>query len=301
MTHKPAIASLFILGLVILGLSFQTPVQAAEEAAKEADKDAVVALVDGVKIRLSDVTEARSRVPQNFQTLPEEALYPMLLNSLVETKLIAAEARRQGLENNTEIKAELARIKEQVLERILLNRMIEESITEKDLRKRYDKLVEENRGEVEVQARHILLGTEEQAKEALASLKAGEDFAKLAGRVSIGPSSSMGGDLGYFKRNDMVQAFSDAAFALTPGKTTQTPVQTQFGWHIIKVEDRRPIQPPSFEEAKPRLRLEAFRARAREIATAFVEKLKKTAKIQMFNPDGSPLKAKKPEAEKPTK
>jgi peptidyl-prolyl cis-trans isomerase C len=292
MIRKLAVTSFFIPGLIILGMALQTPARAAE--------DSVVALVDGAKIRLSDITEARSRVPQSFRDIPEETLYPMLLNNLVETKLVAAEARRRGLENDPEIKADLARIKEQVLERTLLNRILDKSITEKDLRADYDRLIEKSRGKVEVRARHILLGTEKQARQALADLKSGEDFAELAGRVSIGPSASRGGDLGYFRRDEMVDNFADAAFALAVGEITQTPVQTQFGWHIIKLEDRRPVQPPSFEEAKPRLRIEAFRARAREVASAFVEKLKKTANIQMFNPDGSPLKPKKPvESEKP--
>jgi peptidyl-prolyl cis-trans isomerase C len=286
MIQKLAVASFFTLGLAALGLGLQTPAQAAE--------DSVVAIVNGIEIRLSDVDKARSRVPQNFQNLPEEALYPMLLNSLVESKLVVAEALRLGLGNDPEVKANLARIKEQVLERTLLNSVLEKSITEKDLRQLYDKLVEESRGEVEVRARHILLGTEEQATKALADLKAGEDFAELAGRVSIGPSSSMGGDLGYFKREEMVGGFADAAFALEPGKITQTPIQTQFGWHIIKLEDRRPVQPPSFEEARPRLRADAFRARAREVTSAFVDKLKQTADIKMFNPDGSPLETGKP-------
>src|SRR6185437_5838990 len=141
----------------------------------------------------------------------------------------------------------------------------------------------------EVKARHILLPTEAAAKEVIAQLDKGADFAALAKEKSTDPSKETGGELGYFTRDDgMVPEFADAAFKLKKGEYTKTPVHTQFGWHVIEVEDRREVKPPSFEESKPQLKEEAARA----AVGSKLKELRGKAKIETFALDGSPLPAK---------
>ena len=127
--------------------------------------------------------------------------------------------------------------------------------------------------------------TEGRASEIIADLKKGEDFAELARKRSTGPSASAGGDLGYFSADQMVPEFAKAAFALDKGEFTETPVKTQFGWHVIKVEDRRPAAPPTVEEVSETLRAEL----SREIGAAYIQGLREKADVQRFDPDGSPV------------
>ncbi len=128
--------------------------------------------------------------------------------------------------------------------------------------------------------------TEGKATEIISDLKKGEDFAELAKKRSTGPSASAGGDLGFFSFDQMVPEFAKAAFALDKGQFTETAVKTQFGWHVIKVEDRRAAKPPTVEEVSETLRAEL----AREIGNAYLQGLREKADVQRFNPDGSPLK-----------
>ena len=137
-------------------------------------------------------------------------------------------------------------------------------------------------------ARHILVEKEDDAKAIIAALDKGADFATLAKEKSTDPAKDNGGDLGFFSREDMVPEFADAAFKLQKGEYTKTPVHSQFGWHVIKVEDRRTAAPPSFEDSKQQLTNEL----AREVIGAKIKDLRSGAKIEMFALDGSPLPAK---------
>jgi peptidyl-prolyl cis-trans isomerase C len=265
------------------GILLSAAAPAAEPTAKKAD-DPVVAVVNGSKIHRSEVEDARRRLPPQFQEMPAEVVFGMIVNSLVDSRLVAAEARKKGLHNDREVKEQMARIEEQVLERAMLIRHINEKMTEADLKQRYDAFVAGFQAKEQVRARHILLETEEQAKEVIAELDKGADFAELAGKRSVGPSAGQGGDLGYFAKDELTPAFAEAAFAIEAGKHSAAPVQTQFGWHVIKVEDRRTGAPPTFEESREQIKAEA----AREIASAYIEGLRTGAAIQRFKPDGSP-------------
>ena len=176
--------------ILLLGLSVSAVVSAEEKK-----QNPVVALVDGSEIRLSQVTEARTRLPAQYGNLPVQVVFPMLLNSLVDTRLMAAQARKIGLHEETEFKARLSGIEDQLLERMLLARYIEEEATDAKLKARYDTLIQEAEPREEVRARHILLKTEEEAKKAIKDIKGGADFAKLARERSTGPSATKGGDL----------------------------------------------------------------------------------------------------------
>ena len=143
----------------------------------------------------------------------------------------------------------------------------------------------------EISARHILLETEEDALAVIASLQGGADFIELAAEKSIGPSADRGGDIGFFGRDNVVPEFADAAFALEPGQISESPVQSEFGWHVIKVDERRAIAPPSFEEMRQQFVGEI----SQELIAEMLDELRDTTTVERFNMDGSPIA--EPEAE----
>jgi peptidyl-prolyl cis-trans isomerase C len=272
-----ALALAFMVALVPTALAL---------AAEENPKDPVVAVVNDVKIRHSEVVEARSRLPQQYQSLPMEMLFPALMNNLIDAKLIAADGRKKNLHQEKDFKTQLARIEEQLLERMALVKHIEGEVTEAKIKERYDQFIKTFEGKVEVHARHILVDVEDKAKAVIDELKKGADFLDLAKTRSTGPSGPNGGDLGYFTEDQMVPAFSKAAFAIEKGKFSESPVQTQFGWHVIKVEDRRSAKAPALKDVDEQLRDEL----SREVGAKYIEGLRSAAVISRFNPDGSPIK-----------
>jgi len=215
-------------------------------------------------------------------------LFPLLLDQLIAQKALVTAARAQGIDKDPAVQEAIQRVTEEQLQQALLRREIAPALTEEALRQRYQKEIAGKPGEDEVHAMHILLGSEEEARKALAEArKPGADFAALAQRLSTGPSARQGGDLGFFKKADMVPEFAEAAFALKAGEVSQQPVKTAFGWHIIKVVERRTAPVPSFEESAESLRHAAFE----EAVSAAVEKYQNAAKVERFNMDGSPLQA----------
>jgi peptidyl-prolyl cis-trans isomerase C len=274
MTCFKACTSLFIFVFVI-----------AINQTALAQEDAVVAIVNDTKIMRSEVEDARMRLPERLKNVPLQSVYGMLVNSLVDTKLVAAEARKINLQNDEQVRKRLVRIEEQILERAFLTTYIEKRITEAMLAAHYEKLIAANSSKEEVQARHILLEKKAHALEVIKKLEEGADFAELAMSRSTGPSAAKGGDLGFFAEGQMVPAFSKAAFSLKKGEITKNPVQTEFGWHVIKVEDRRPLQPLKRAEVEDQLRV----AVSREIGTNYLQELRQTATVQRFNLDGSPM------------
>lgn len=250
-----------------------------------AQEDSVVAIVNETKIMRSEIEDARMRLPERLRNVPLQSVYGMLVNSLVDTKLVAAEARKINLQNDEQVLKRLTRIEEQILERAFLTSYIEKRITEAVLAEHYEKLISANSTKEEIQARHILLEKKAQALEVILELEGGANFAELAKLRSTGPSAAKGGDLGFFAEGQMVPAFSKAAFGLKKGEITSVPVQTEFGWHVIKVEDRRPLQALKRAEVEEQLRV----AVSREIGTAYLQELRQTATVQRFNLDGSPM------------
>lgn len=288
MTSARPLALLSVL--VLLGAG---PLAAAEKKAE----DPVVAVVDGTKIRLSDVKETRDSLPEQYRAMPLEMLYPGLLGMIIDTKLVAAQGRRDKLNADPVFKERLARIEEQLLENAAIEKHLAGAVTDAAVKTKYDSFVKGFAGKTEIRARHILVDAEDKAVAAIAELKKGADFAELARARSTGPSGPSGGDLGYFAEGQMVPEFSRAAFALEKGKFTEAPVKTQFGWHVIKIEDRRQAKAPPLDEVQQELRTEL----SRDARLKYVEALRKGAKIERFNPDGTPMKAEdaKP-APKPT-
>jgi peptidyl-prolyl cis-trans isomerase C len=267
-----------VLGVLLLS----TPVWAQQPGA---DEDPVVAIVDGVAVHRSELEEVARGLPEQFRQMPLQALYGILLDRVIDFRLLANEAERLDVGNDPAVEAALARARADVLRDALVQQKIREQTTAEELRERYEGLRQsENFAQEEVHARHILTESEEEAKAVIEELQGGADFAALAEEHSVGPSAQGGGDLGFFRREQMVPEFAAAAFALEPGEITTEPVQTQFGWHVIKVLDRRTAE-PTFAESEPQLRQEL----AREIVTALVADLREDAEIERFNLDGTPL------------
>jgi len=267
-----------------------TPPAPSTPAAQDMPPDnTVVARVDGTELRLSDVKAAQQNLPPQAQKLPLEKIYPMLLDRLVDGMLIAEAGRKEHLDRDPEVQDRLKHYEDRLVQEAYVNRAIKEAETEDALKARYQTFLKEKPAHEEVHARHILLATEAEAKSVIAELDKGADFAALAKKYSKDPGAQSGGDLGYFGHDDMVKEFADAAFALSPGQYTKTPVKTEFGWHVIKVEDRRAGKPPSFEEAREQLRRDI----ANEIIETKLHALRDAAKVEEFGLDGKPLPATK--------
>ncbi|WP_144183088.1 peptidylprolyl isomerase [Elioraea rosea] len=249
--------------------------------------DPVVARIDGNPIHLSEVEEAARGLPEQFRAMPPPMLYPLLIDQMISQRVLADAARKANLQNSPEVRARVRQAEEEALQQAFLAREITPLMTDEALRARYQRDIASQPAEAEVRARHILVQTETDARSAITALQGGADFAALARERSRGPGAAEGGDLGFFKKEEMPEAFAEAAFALQPGQVSPTPVRTQFGWHVIKVEERREQPRPSFEESEPELR----RAVIEEAATQVVDRLRAAATVQRFNLDGSPMAA----------
>jgi peptidyl-prolyl cis-trans isomerase C len=250
--------------------------------------DPVIAKVNGQPILLSDLKTAAESLPQNAQSLPPQTLYPMLLDQLIDGRALVTEARKTGLDKDPAVQRQEAAADDQVLESAFLHKEIGPLVTEAAVRARYDSDIAGKPGVEEVHARHILVPDEATAKQIIAELNKGGDFAALSKKYSKDPGAAQqGGDLGFFKKDEMVPEFADAAFALQPGQITQTPVHTQFGWHVIQVMERRTDPPPSFEQAGQELRQKMIQeAVQKEVARARAQ-----VQVVKFNLDGSPVRA----------
>jgi peptidyl-prolyl cis-trans isomerase C len=250
---------------------------------------AVVARVDGTELHLSDVEAAQHSLPSQAQKLPLAQIYPMLLNRLVDGMLVTEAGRKEHLEQDPQLQQRLKQFEDHLIQEAYLTRAIKSAETEDRLKARYENFIKDKSGRDEVHARHILVKTEAEAKSIIAELDKGADFAELAKKHSTDPGGSSGGDLGYFGHDDMVKEFTDAAFALPSGQYTKAPVKTEFGWHIIKVEDHRAGAPPSFDEA----RQEVSQLVARDVVDAKLKELRGAAKVETYGLDGKPLPAAK--------
>jgi peptidyl-prolyl cis-trans isomerase C len=250
--------------------------------------DPVLAIVNGTPIKRSDLEAAQRTLPDQYQEMPLEMIYDPLLDRMIDSQLLLAEAEKRKLGENPEVQAEVARAREGVLRDNLVQQAVEEGTTKEKLEAAYNaQRSQPGFATEEVHARHILVASEAEAREVLKQLQGGADFAEVAKAKSTDPSAQTnGGDLGYFKREAMVPEFAEAAFTIEPGTVGTEPVKSQFGWHVIKVEDRRQSV-PTFEEKEPELREQV----AREIVNTLVSDVRSGATIERFNLDGSPKTA----------
>ena len=267
-----------LAGVFAIGLSH------AELSLAQTEKDPTIAIVNGEVIRNSDMTMFYDSLPSQYRQVPMVSLYDQLIEGLIDSRLLAQAARQAGLMDDAVVKQRLAFVTTDVLQQSYLDRLLAAEITEESLRAEYEATFGSESGEAEVSARHILLEDEAAARAVIEALAAGGDFATLAQTRSTGPSAPNGGDLGYFTKNQMVAPFAEAAFALNPGEYTEEPVQSQFGWHVIKVEDRRSSAPPSFEESQA----DISRRMAKEFVFGLMARLRDSAEISRFDlPDNA--------------
>lgn len=289
------------LGAVMLGAlsaaafaQTAAPAPAAPAQAKPADtKDQVLATVNGLPIYISEVTDEIQNLPEQYRGMPADRLMPLMLNQLITNKLLLAEGNRQKLADTDDVKKKVERYRDRAVQQVLLQQVVAKSVNDQALQDLYKKYVAENPAKEEVSARHILVNSEAEGTAIIAQLKAGGDFAALAKQKSKDPAAQNGGDLGFFTKDDMVKEFAEAAFAMKSGEVSQKPVKTQFGFHVIKVEDRRTANPVSFDEAKEDLQSQL----SQQAVSQYIETLRAGAKVERFGPDGKPMAdepAKKP-------
>lgn len=251
--------------------------------AKAAD-DPVVAVVNGYEIFMSDIMNRRQQLGPQAQQYPMQLLFNLILQDMIAVRLVADEARKQGYDKESQVRRAVSQIEDQLLQQELMSRYVKDNMTDDAVKARYDQFVKENPPLDEVRARHILVETEEQARAVIARVGKGEDFGRLARELSTGPSGKVGGDLGYFTREKMVPEFSAAAFELRPGEVTKSPVKTQFGWHVIKVEDRRTQEAPSYAQAESQMREQV----EEQLTRNYVSELREKAKVETYGPEGRP-------------
>ena len=252
-----------------------------------AKPDPVVARVNGREEHLSDLENLAQNLPEQLRNMPPNMLYPILIDQIIDRDLLVQRARKEKLQNDPIVKREMDDAADMALQNALINRAVAPAITDQALQAAYQKEIAGKPGEEEVHARHILVPTEAAADNVIKELQGGADFAALAKKDSTDPAGANGGDLGWFKKSDMLPEFSDAAFALKPGQFTTKPVHTRYGWHVIQVIERRTAPPPTFAEARDQLRQKAIQ----DAVQKEIEEARKGAEIERFNLDGSPVRA----------
>jgi peptidyl-prolyl cis-trans isomerase C len=267
---KLALAPVFALALL--------PLAQAQET-KPAD-DKVIAVVNGHEIKTLEVQMAADDIIGQLPDLPPKMRFPFVVNYLIERHLLAQEAVKEGIADTDEYKSRLALYQAKALRDTLFFQKIRPLVSEDEVKKAYDEEASKVQDTERVRARHILVATEKEARDVLAKLKAGEKFEDLAKKVSLDGSKDFGGDLGYFTAPEMVPEFSKAAFALKVGEVSE-PVKTDYGWHIIKVEDRKKGAAQPYEQVKSAIRNILTRKKVQEK----VIELQKTAKIEILDED----------------
>jgi peptidyl-prolyl cis-trans isomerase C len=265
--------------LCALGLIAGTLLLALPMGPAQSQDDAVIAKVNGVEIRQSDLAMAEEDIGQQAQQLAGDARRDYLVAYVTDVILAAKAAETKKIQDQKEFKSRIAFIRNKLLMETLLQAEGKAAVTEQSMKKVYDEAVTQMNAEQEVRARHILVPTEAEAKTVLAEIKKGTDFAELAKQKSKDPGAAAeGGDLGYFTKEQMVPEFAEVAFKIDKGQVSE-PVKTQFGWHVIKVEDKRSKPVPEFEKVKDQVETFVMRKAQGE----FIAKLRSDAKIERMD------------------
>ena len=239
----------------------------------------VVAKVGNAEITEADIAFAANDLGQELQRFPPAQWRQILLDVVVDMELLAQAAREEGIDQDPDFKKQLEFLELQALRNAYLAQKIDGAISEEDLQAAYDKEFAEFEGAEEISARHILVKDKAEAEALVKELDEGADFAELAREKSTGPSGPNGGNLGYFGKGQMVKPFEEAVFALEPGSYTKEPVETQFGWHIIKLEDKRRQEKPALEAVAGNLRQQLIRDRYE----AKMAELKDAVKVEILD------------------
>lgn len=282
--HASALAGCFALAL---SLAVAGPLRAAD--------DPVLAKVNGAEIKKSDVTMAEEELGPSLAQMDPATKDENVLSFLIDMKIVAKAAEDKKVADGEEFKKRMAFARNRLLMDSLLAQEGKAATNDDAMKKVYEEASKQITGEQEVRARHILVETEDEAKAVKAELDKGADFAELAKKKSKDPGSADGGDLGFFTKEQMVPEFSAVAFALEPGKISD-PVKSQFGWHIIKVEEKRNRKAPEFDQVKPQIEQYV----TRKAQADYVAKLRAEAKVERTDqPAADASKDAKPADAKP--
>jgi len=253
----------------------------------------VVARLDGVDITRQDIIDSAQGLRPDIRENIDQ-FFPQLLDRYIFLKLVAAKGRADGLNEDPEVKKlveeSVKQIEDNAIREIFFKRLIDAKVTGAQVDARYDELkaafdeqVKKTPPQREIDASHILVKTEEEAKALIEQLNSGGDFATLAKEKSIDTSSGKnGGELGWFTQDVMVKEFGDAAFAMKKGETSTVPVKSQFGYHVIHLNDERAKAPPAFDKQKEEVRLDLVEELRQEVAKG----LKDAAKLDIIDPSG---------------
>ncbi|MBD9361722.1 peptidylprolyl isomerase [Methylomonas fluvii] len=255
--------------------------EAAAPAAPTVSKEDAVASVNGTYISKKTLETLEKEIAERSQgqTFPKE----QLLEELIQRELLIQQAVQKQLDKSPEVIERMATVRNSLLSQAALQDYLKANpVTDEEIKAEYDSKMA-NMGS-EYKARHILVKTEDEAKKLIAELEKGGDFTALAKKHSIDPMGSEGGDLGWFTADRMVPPFSEAVVALENGKFSKTPVQTQFGWHVILREESRALTPPPFDSVKEQIRPMLQRQKAQ----AMIENLRKNAKVEVLLPPTPP-------------
>src|ERR1700716_337031 len=285
---RPGLASAAVTGCLAILLLAGLPVRAQ-------DANPVLAKVNGADIRQSDLALAEEELGPSLAQMDPATKKDNVLAFLIDMKIVSKAAEDKKVENSEDFKKRLAFTRNRLLMDSLLATEGKAASTDEAMKKVYEDASKQISDEQEVHARHILVESEDDAKAIAEELKKGADFAELAKKKSKDPGASDGGDLGFFTKDQMVPEFSAVAFALEPGKVSD-PVKSQFGWHIIKVEEKRARKAPDFEQVKGQIETYVTRKAQAE----YVAKLREAAKVErMDKPEETAKTDAKPEAAKP--
>jgi peptidyl-prolyl cis-trans isomerase C len=241
--------------------------------------DPVIARVNGVDIKQSDLDFAASEVGHRLANLAPQDRKMVLLQYVIESELMAGAGQKDELDKTESFPGRAAYHQRRALRDAFFDAKISDAVSEAEAKKIFDEKIAEMKPEQEVHARHILVATENEAKEIVERLKKGDDFAAVAKEKSR-DASAEGGDLGFFPRGQMLKPFEDAAFALDVGEISE-PVQTQFGWHVIKVEEKRDQPLPTFDQVKEAIIAQLVQAKAQQVVT----RLRDAAEIEVIDPE----------------
>lgn len=264
--HKIALAAC----VAFIGLQGQVLAQ---------DADAVVAKVGNLEITQSELDLAVANLDPQLSQLPDEQKKVAALSGAIDVKLLAGNAEGEGLKDDAEFKKRMAFIADRELHNLYFKKHVVDAVTDDEVKARYEKEIAALPKQEEVRARHILVKSEDEAKAIIADLDAGKDFVELAKAKSTDPNKSEGGDLGYFTKGRMVPEFEEAAFAMEKGSYSKTPVKTQFGFHVIKLEDKRDAAPPTYETVAAQVRQLVMRDKY----LAIIEKAKADQKVEILD------------------
>ena len=268
-----------LTGFLSVAMGVTARAQDATAVAGSAE-DKTVAIVNGHEIKISEVQMATDDIIGQLPDLPPKLRYPFVVEFLVERHLLAQLAVKEGIADTDEYKRRLALYQAKALRDAYFFQKIRPQVTEEEIKAAYDTESAKVAQTERVRARHVLLATEKEAIDIIARIKAGEKFEDLAKKYSLDGSKDYGGDLGYFTAPEMVPEFSKAAFALKVGEISQ-PVKTDFGWHVIKLEDRKLGAAQPYDQVKAAIRNVLLRKKVQET----MDELRKTAKVEVLDED----------------